>query len=389
MGTLVPNLWPTRRRGWDWYPSTATLYLWLMVAIVVGGVVCFRLGPMFGTTGINLVTAYASGITLMFLGALGTLLQWARTQTPARILAILGLALVHAIALVSLLALTQLNTNGIDTGQSTRWLLVGGIINILFSAACFTRVARRGFAHLMPLESDNFIHAYVLAAGVGIIGWALLSLIPFQQPLLYGLVTDDIVAATTLDSPLITVTSLVSTTIWSVPAALLAVGFGVSRSLRQALIRLGIERVSLRLIALGAVSAVLLVVAALVLTPLIHALWTYLDWPVTDLQVFAEIANLPVDLWGILLVGISAGVSEELLVRGVLQPRLGLITANLLFALGHAFQYGADGLLVVLMLGLVFGIMRQRWGLIPAIVSHALYDIVLLEIAVLFPDIVS
>ena len=60
-------------------------------------------------------------------------------------------------------------------------------------------------------------------------------------------------------------------------------------------------------------------------------------------------------------IAVAAGVGEELAVRGVLQPRLGLVFANLFFAAGHALQYSIDGVLSVFLLGLVFGALRAAF----------------------------
>ncbi len=388
MESFIPDPLTTSHKRLDWCPSALQLYLWILAAMAVGGVVCVGLGSLFAVEGQALVTAYASGTAFMLLGILGTILQWARSNIPGRILVVLILALLHAVVISALVFAAQVNATQASTAQATQTILLGGAVLALLGVACFLPSVRQWLAGQIPIDPDNFAHAYLLAAGVAATGWALLSLIPFQQPLLYGMMEDGLPSDEPLTTPLLTNVSLVSMTVWSIPAAFLAAGFGVTRSLRQTLARLGIKRTPRHHIAAGVVAAMLLVVAGLLLNPLIQGIWTYFGWPVTDLQAFAELSNLPVDPLGMLIVGISAGVSEELLVRGVLQPRLGLVMANVLFALGHAFQYAADGLLIVLALGLVFGFMRQRWGLIPAIIGHALYDIFLLALAVLLPEIV-
>ncbi|MCX7861282.1 MAG: hypothetical protein N2385_14415 [Chloroflexus sp.] len=40
-----------------------------------------------------------------------------------------------------------------------------------------------------------------------------------------------------------------------------------------------------------------------------------------------------------MVIGVTAGLGEELGVRGVLQPRLGIWLSNLFFTSLHAFQY--------------------------------------------------
>jgi len=77
---------------------------------------------------------------------------------------------------------------------------------------------------------------------------------------------------------------------------------------------------------------------------------------------------------GALLLGLVAGVSEELLFRGALVPRFGVVLSGLLFASLHS-EYGislqtAD----VFVLGVALGVLRERGGTTASILTHSLYD---------------
>jgi membrane protease YdiL (CAAX protease family) len=78
--------------------------------------------------------------------------------------------------------------------------------------------------------------------------------------------------------------------------------------------------------------------------------------------------------FGALLVSVTAGIGEELLVRGLLQPPFGLIMPNLAFAARHASRYGWDGLLTVWVLGVALGALRSRTDTTTAMFAHAAYD---------------
>lgn len=69
-----------------------------------------------------------------------------------------------------------------------------------------------------------------------------------------------------------------------------------------------------------------------------------------------------------------AGVGEEVLFRGLLQPRIGLVATTALFAAMHALQYDALGIVVVAALGLVFGAIARRWGTGASIAAHVAYN---------------
>lgn len=77
-------------------------------------------------------------------------------------------------------------------------------------------------------------------------------------------------------------------------------------------------------------------------------------------------------------IALAAGVDEELLFRGVLQPRIGLVLSALLFASFH-LQYTCHGLpsvgdVEIVLVGVAFGLIRRQGGLGAAILAHAGYD---------------
>jgi hypothetical protein len=75
-----------------------------------------------------------------------------------------------------------------------------------------------------------------------------------------------------------------------------------------------------------------------------------------------------------LLLGLSAGLGEEISLRGALQPRLGIVLCAVLFASAHV-QYTWFGMATIGLLGLVLGSIRSRTNTTTAIVVHGLYDI--------------
>jgi membrane protease YdiL (CAAX protease family) len=80
---------------------------------------------------------------------------------------------------------------------------------------------------------------------------------------------------------------------------------------------------------------------------------------------------------GAFVAAIAAGLGEELMMRGVLQPRFGWLLPNLAFTAAHALQYNLDALVGVFVLGAILALVRARWSLTEGIIAHALYDLVL------------
>lgn len=364
---------------WYWKPPLKWVYLALCAAFAAGiGVLHFSdlsLHPESEQWAVS----FANGGMLLGLGALGTLLHWSKTNLSGKVLTLLGtcLILLPIIGGFSLLLLSfNLELPTALWRNAGLWL---GLALVGFGFLSFGPAVRRFCATFLPLDPDDFAHTYTMAFGSMGAGLAVLSSIPFGQPLIYATLDQapDMAQDLAQSSTALSI-SLASTALWSIPAAFLAVGFGLSRNLGESIRRLGLHNPTWTEWLAGGGTAILLVTGALVLDPLLNAVWSYMEWPTTDLERFAEIAGLPVHPLGMLLLGISAGVSEELLIRGVLQPRMGLLVSNIGFTLLHAFQYAADGLFVVFLWGCVFGLLRWRYGLVAAILAHALYDFILL-----------
>jgi membrane protease YdiL (CAAX protease family) len=83
---------------------------------------------------------------------------------------------------------------------------------------------------------------------------------------------------------------------------------------------------------------------------------------------------------GSLLLGLSAGVGEELAMRGALQPRLGLWLTALVFASLHV-HYSWFGMATIFLLGVLLGVLRDRTNTTVAIIVHCLYDISAIVVA--------
>jgi len=156
--------------------------------------------------------------------------------------------------------------------------------------------------------------------------------------------------------------------------ALAAVGFLVRRDLPSTLARLGLTRPR-------PVHLLLVLVAVPVLFGVnaagewaqqhwFHALWA------SDRRINDQIAgamNHP----GMVALALSAGIGEEITMRGALQPKLGLVLTSLFFAALHV-QYSWYGMAMIFVFGLVLGTIRNRSNTAVAMAVHALYDLLAL-----------
>jgi len=87
--------------------------------------------------------------------------------------------------------------------------------------------------------------------------------------------------------------------------------------------------------------------------------------------------------FGAILIGLSAGIGEEVLIRGAVQPRFGIILASLFWTALH-IQYDFSFVLVGLFgIGILLGLQRKYLGTTSAIITHAVYNmlVVLIQMA--------
>jgi membrane protease YdiL (CAAX protease family) len=189
-----------------------------------------------------------------------------------------------------------------------------------------------------------------------------------------------LLVTTTLDapapSPVETVDygQLFATMISFVTMAYALVGFGMRRSFREASERLGLRPVTLRIVGI-ALGAVLL---ALVVNALSSVLTSVLQSNISD-QINKGLDEMTSDVQnplGALAVGVTAAVGEELFFRGALQPKFGLVLTSLVFALLHT-QYGLSFVtLGVFGMGMIFGVLRRRYGTVAPMITHCLINVI-------------
>jgi membrane protease YdiL (CAAX protease family) len=161
--------------------------------------------------------------------------------------------------------------------------------------------------------------------------------------------------------------------------ALAGVGFMQTRRLRATIRRLDLRWLPPRQVASAILIAALfhVIVAVMehietVLLPTVAALEDRFDY---------EFVGLPPVL-GAVLVSLAAGIGEEMVFRGALQPRLGILRTALLFGAIHV-QYQLPGMLMIFVVGIGMGLLKARTSTTFVICVHVVYDIG----AFLLPDI--
>lgn len=240
------------------------------------------------------------------------------------------------------------------------WTLLGvGLWGLL---VCLPAL-RRGLARVSGLNAGSAVHALALLLAGYMVGNTFFTLTQGGLAELAG-------TAVT-----VSIVDIVLQQVLFAASGFLGVGLLVRRDLRASLQRLGLQPITwpqLRRIPLWIGGMVVLQWAVGIV------------WALTSPEQAQVLGNLNESLMGDfdtvgewLILAVSAGIGEEVLFRGAVQPIFGLVPTALLFSIIHV-QYGFTPItLLVFVLGLLLGIIRQRSGTTMAVLVHVGYNFVL------------
>ena len=169
--------------------------------------------------------------------------------------------------------------------------------------------------------------------------------------------------------------------------AYIAVGFWFVRSLRAATARLGIvpptlPAARLEMGYLVSVLAYLGVAAAFFVAAFVFIIVAGNIASIVQPSVSSGMEEIVQEMTasvqspiGAVVLGVSAGIGEEAIFRGALQPRFGIVLTSIAFTMIHAPQYGINLILLGLFgVSVLLGLERRYFGTTAAMVTHALFN---------------
>lgn len=235
---------------------------------------------------------------------------------------------------------------------------------------------RRGVSRLIPIEPDRLVHAVALQYALLLVATAVVNLAFFNAIVGQGASTEDLEAL----GRSVSLTVLWAQAIGFVALAWLGAGFVVRRDGAATLARLGLTRAfSVRWWAAATVVGLATAFA-------VDASWALTDpGAKADLDRVVEALFGPIlqtGLAGAITIGVSAGVGEEILFRGALQPRFGLLATAALFTVMHTQYSISPALGQVFIMGLLLGLVRQRANTTTAIAAHGTYNFIIAALAI-------
>jgi uncharacterized protein len=219
------------------------------------------------------------------------------------------------------------------------------------------RRARAVLLRPLGLDPGSAVHVVVMVAAVAALASSVAAYVDLQHD----------VAETVTLYPSDSLVSVLS----DGGLALSGIGFLLTRGPREARRRLGLERVRPRALAV----AVALAGGFLILVGVMeHAesVWMPQTHEREDRFDYEFVGTSPVT--GAVLMAVAAGVGEELVFRGALQPRLGVVLTSVLFAALHV-QYQVPGIVMIFVVALGLGLLKQRTSTTFTICVHVIYDV--------------
>ena len=264
-------------------------------------------------------------------------------------------------------------------------LLVFVPVSLLIALPILFRRVRLWIARRLPIDPDSFLQTTGLFFTVYFIcvSFAQLAILGGQPPLLtiiQDVSTEDLTGGR---SPTGQILDLFYGLAWMLPLAFIAAGYPIRRAFRATLDRLGLVRPTRGQVLFGLGAAAGLVAVILGLDVAVNWIWSQFDWPRTDAEEFSRLLGAGISPVGAVAIGVTAGVGEEVLTRGLLQARFGKYLPNLAFTAAHAYQYAPDALLSVFLVGLILAFVRARTNTSTAVIVHGTYDFILVMGAVL------
>lgn len=231
-------------------------------------------------------------------------------------------------------------------------VIAAGVLALVYLAP----PVQRWLARLLPLRPGSPVIYLTVLLGLLLLGEQIGSqLRPVSQPLTYS----DLLAQ---DIPLFAL-------------AFVGVGLFTRRSPAQTAQRLALVPPSRGwwwLVAVAGVGAFLMV--AFAIEAIANVVAPAQQKQVTDVStvLFSHFNNPGAAIF----LGLLAGIVEELVFRGALLPRFGVVVTALLFAALHTQYAVSFATLEVFVLGIGLGLLRKYSGsTLTAMVTHAGYDI--------------
>jgi len=235
------------------------------------------------------------------------------------------------------------------------------VVTGLAAASLLLHPTRAAIARALPIDPASAMHATALVLSVVLFGTQLASQ-----------ASTDVLAQQAGSGVALGPLDLVAQEVPFLLAAALGVGLFFRRSPGEAVARLGLARPTGWQLLLALATAGVFYAFGNGVDVLSHLLTPGLAGKVeaANQRLFGQLG----DPLGIATIALSAGICEEVLFRGAMQPRLGVLWTSLVFAAIHT-QYGLSlDSVAVFILAIGLGLLRRFANTTTSTICHVAYN---------------
>lgn len=250
-----------------------------------------------------------------------------------------------------------------DMSQPARFGIDAGVVVTAFAAAGFLfKPIRKDVAAVLPIDPDNPVHALALVLTVILFGYQATA-IAFTD-----------VLALSLSQPALTIGDLFLDEIPFLILGVAGVGILLRRNLPQAAQRLGLVAPAWWHVALALAAAGAFFAFGQEMDALSHSLTPHIAQKVdaTTQHVFGALGATG---FGVAALAILPGLCEEVLFRGALQPRIGLLATAVLFTSIHTQYSLSFDTLSVFVIAIGLGLIRKYSNTTASAACHITYNL--------------
>jgi membrane protease YdiL (CAAX protease family) len=321
---------------------------------------------------VSLIPAAVAVLDLLFLLLplpLIVIANWheappAGSSTMARGAAFLGttvwmlLAMVAAVCIILGLITVALSP---PRGSGLVFYAIVMVLTGIAAAAIISDAVRSAIARIIPIDARSAVHATALVLTIVLVGSQLANQLAV-----------DVLSQQASAGPALTPLDLVAQELPFLFAAALGVGLFIRRGPAATMDRLGLVRPTGWQLILGLGAAFVFFAFGNGMDALNHALspGTAQKVEAANQHLFGQLGN-PL---GIATIALSAGICEEALFRGAMQPRLSILWTAIVFTTVHT-QYGLSlDAVAVLVLAIGLGLIRRVANTTTSTVCHVVYN---------------
>lgn len=230
------------------------------------------------------------------------------------------------------------------------------------AATLVSKPVRERLSRILPIDPDNPVHAYALVLAIVLFG-SQLATIAFIDTL-----------GVDQNLPPVAIADVFASEVPFLVMALAGVGIYIRRNSASAALRLGVTRPAWWqvVIALAAAGAFFGFIQGV--NNLSHVFTPQVAWQVdkTTHHMYGGILGDPL---GVAALALLPGICEEILFRGALQPRVGLLATAALFTSIHT-QYGVSfDTLSILGVAIGLGLIRKYTNTTTSGICHVTYNL--------------